>query len=86
MQTIELHIEKLVLHGFSPHHRHHIGDAVQAELSRLFSERGIPPGFTGGVQLPVINAGSFSMQPGSQPGSIGKNIAGSIYKGFYNGR
>jgi hypothetical protein len=32
---IHLHIEELVLHGFDPHDRHAIGDAVAAELRRL---------------------------------------------------
>ena len=39
--NIELHIGELVLHGFQPADRHRIGDAVQAELSRLVTERSI---------------------------------------------
>ncbi len=31
--NIELHIEELVLHGFSPNDRHAIGEAVQRELT-----------------------------------------------------
>ena len=38
--NIELHIEELVLHGFSPRDRDAIGEAVQRELTRLFVEQG----------------------------------------------
>lgn len=41
-ENIELHIEKLVLHGFAPGAHSRIGEAVQQELTRLFLEQGVP--------------------------------------------
>ena len=42
-QPIDLHIDKLVLYGFSPGDRYRIGDSVETELVRLLTEQGIPP-------------------------------------------
>ncbi len=41
-QKVDLHIEELVLHGFSPGDRFRIGEAVELELTRLITEQGIP--------------------------------------------
>lgn len=40
--SIELRIEELILHGFSPGDHHRIGAAVERELGHLLSERGLP--------------------------------------------
>jgi len=39
--NINLHIDELVLNGFSPFDRYVIGDAVQRELSRLLESEGL---------------------------------------------
>jgi hypothetical protein len=43
MESVELHIEQLVLHGFAPHEKGLIVQALEAELVRLLSEYGVPP-------------------------------------------
>ncbi len=40
-RVIEVHIAELVLHGFDPHDRRTISDAVSRELARLFTKRGL---------------------------------------------
>ena len=40
-RSIELHIEELLLHSFSPGDQYHIGEAVEQELSRLLADRGV---------------------------------------------
>jgi len=34
---IEVLIDELVLHGFEPHERHTLGDAIRGELARLLT-------------------------------------------------
>ena len=41
--NIELEIDELVLHGVAPTDRVAVGEAVQHELTRLLTERGVPP-------------------------------------------
>ena len=81
-QTIEVYIDKLVLHGFSPHQRTGIAAAVEAELTRLFSEGGIPHGLQSGGNIPVLNAANFSVNNNFKGKAIGNKIAGSVYKSF----
>lgn len=38
---VHVHVEELVLHGFEPADRNRIGAAVQQELARLVTERGV---------------------------------------------
>ena len=80
--TIEVYIDKLVLQGFSPHQRHDIAAAVEAELTRLFSEGGIPHGLQSGGNITLMNTRSFSVHKDSKGKTIGNKIAGSVYKSF----
>jgi hypothetical protein len=79
-QNIEVYIDQLVLHGFSPHQHHDIAAALEAELTRLIAERGIPHGLQSKGNIPVMNAANFSINKNSKGKSIGNKIAGSVYK------
>ena len=81
-QNIELHIEELVLHGFLPGDRRHIAAAVEAELTRLFTEQGLPPALAAGTAVPTVDAGAFQMAPDAKPAAVGQQIAGNVYNGF----
>jgi hypothetical protein len=81
-QTIELYIDELVLHGFSPHQRYDIAGAVESELRRLLIEQGIPSSLKTGINAPLLNAGTFNMNKDSKVETIGHEIAGSVYKSF----
>ncbi|HEY1166162.1 MAG TPA: hypothetical protein VGE90_13370 [Chitinophaga sp.] len=76
--NIELHIEELVLHGFQPGDRQRIGLAVQQELTRLFTEQGLPPGLSSGGAVPSLDAGSFQQAPNAKPAAVGQQIANSV--------
>ena len=80
--NIHLHIDELVLHGFTPGDRYRIADAVQGELSRMFLERGVPPALANGASLGRMNAGSFSMGVAAQPETTGGQIAEAVYGGL----
>jgi hypothetical protein len=74
-RPIELHIEELVLHGFDPHQRHAIGDAVHGELARLLAAHGIPS--AGTVDVARLDGGSFALRPGAR--AAGEGVARSVH-------
>lgn len=78
--NVELHIEELVLHGFPQDHL--IGEAVERELSRLFTERGVPPSLARGGDLPHLDAGAFQINPELGAEAVGARIARSLYGGL----
>jgi len=77
--NVELHIEELVLRGFSPGDRYRIGDAVERELSRLFTEQGTPPSLARGGDIGRLDGGSFEAKPGSRAETIGIQAARAVY-------
>jgi hypothetical protein len=81
-QNIELHIEELVLHGFAPKDRYAIGEAVQRELTRLFSEQGVHPALGKGYGVAKLDGGAFQVKQGSKADTIGVQVARSVYGGL----
>lgn len=81
-QGIDLNIEELVLYGFSPGDRYLIGQGVKHELTRLFTEQGIPSPLSQNRKGIKMDAESFKLFPGSKPERIGYQIARSVFKGF----
>lgn len=81
-QTIEVNIDELVLHGFSPLERYQVAADLQAELSRLFTEKGLPLSFNNAVMIERLNAGSFQFNKDNKKVSAGSQIAGSVYNSF----
>ena len=82
--NIELYIDELVLHGLSVHDRYAIAEAVQNELTRLFTEQGIPSSISEQKNILSLKAGTFNFQQHSDDVAVGNNIGSSIYKGFTN--
>ncbi|UBF24836.1 hypothetical protein K9N68_24735 [Kovacikia minuta CCNUW1] len=80
--NLQLHIEELVLHGFARSDRDRISTAIQQELTRLFTENGIPPSLAQGGQIGQLNGGTFEMTTGTKPEAAGIQIAQSIYGGL----
>ena len=80
--NVELHIEELVLHGFSPNDRYAIGEAVQSELTRLFIEQGVHPSLGMGYEVAKLDGGAFHVKQGSRADAIGAQVAQSVYGGL----
>jgi hypothetical protein len=80
--AVDLHIEELVLDGFNPGDRHRIGAAVEAELARLFAERGVSPSLAWGAELATLDGGSFDVAPGAGPEQVGGQVAQAVYGGL----
>jgi hypothetical protein len=78
--AIELHIEELVLHGFSVNDRFCIGDAVERELSRLIEERGLKGLANEHLNIERLDGGAFQAAPGAKPQSIGIQLAQAIHR------
>ena len=85
--SVTLRIEELVLHGFPPGDRYRIADAVERELRRLLTERGVPTEWATSALLPVdsVSAGGFELAPGARPDRVGSQIAEAIYGGLGGG-
>jgi hypothetical protein len=79
---IDLHIEELVFHGFSRADRYRIGQAVEHELGRLFTEQGMPPSLARSGEIASLDGGSFEARPGSGTEAIGAQVARAVYGGL----
>jgi hypothetical protein len=82
---VELHIEELVLEGFPLGDRYRIGEALEAELTRLLEERGVPGSFISGKEIDGIHGGSFDVVLGCGADRIGSQVAKAVYGGLRRG-
>ncbi len=80
--NVELHIEELVLHGFAASDRRAIATAVEAELGRLLTVKGLPASFGAARMVGTVDAGSFEVTRDSAPLELGQDIARSVYRGL----
>ncbi len=80
--SVELHIEELVLHGFAPCDRHRIGEAVQHELTRLLTERGLPATLSTGQEIDRLNGETFQLNALSKSDATGTQVARAVYGGL----
>ena len=81
-KNIELHIEELVLEGFEHVDKHRIAEAVERELTNLFTERGIPRSLADGGEISRLNGGAFQVALNSRPETIGAKVAQAVYGGL----
>jgi hypothetical protein len=76
---IDLHIEDLVLRGFSPLDGAALRDSIESELTRLIETRGLKASEGSDLSIDAIDAGRFKVAPGARPQATGAQIAQSIY-------
>jgi hypothetical protein len=81
-RAVNLHIEELVLHGFSRGERFEIGDAVERELSRLFSEPDNSQSLAETASKDSVDGGSFRISQGARSAAIGTQVANAVYGGL----
>ena len=81
-QSIHLHIEELVLHGFAPGDRHRISEAVEQELTRLISERPVFCNTRKNISRDHVDGGNFQMANPARPNAVGAQIAGAVMGGI----
>lgn len=80
--SIELHIGELVLHGFEASAGYVIGDALERELARLFSEQGLPPAMMQAAEIEYLKSSLSNLAPDVAAEEIGRRIAQSVYGGL----
>ncbi|HEX7239473.1 MAG TPA: hypothetical protein VF263_04330 [Longimicrobiaceae bacterium] len=80
--NVELTIQRLVLHGMEPAAGHGLRAAIEAELTRLIVEEGLPPSLAGGGEIPRLPGGTFDVPAGAKPAAVAAQVARSIYGGM----
>jgi hypothetical protein len=77
---VEIVIDELVLHGYSPAERYAIGDSLSRELERLVMEQPFQPHES--VDIPMLKAAPVNLPASSKPDLVGSQVAQSVYKGL----
>lgn len=80
--NIELQIEELVLHGFAQKDRGRIQRAIEQELTRLLTERGVPASLSQSREIQQLQGSSFNVRAGMGVEAIGSQVAQAIYGGM----
>lgn len=78
MNSIEIHVEELILEGFAPADRHRIADAVAHELTLRLRELRLPAVPDGAIDLPMADGGTFPLGHASSTRSVGAGIAHAL--------
>jgi hypothetical protein len=79
---VEVHIEELVLHGFSSRDRHRIAYAVRLELGRLIGAAGDADFLKRPLAIERLNGGTIKITPGAKPYAAGTTIASAVFRGL----
>ncbi|MGB3653857.1 MAG: hypothetical protein WBA41_21955 [Rivularia sp. (in: cyanobacteria)] len=83
--NLKLNIEQIILEGVDVprSQRPRLQAAVSAELSRLLTEKGVPPHLQNGGAISSIPA-TVNVTKSIKPEQMGREIAQSIYGGMVN--
>ena len=81
-RSIQVNIERLVLHGFPAKNRLAAGRALERELGRLLAEHGAPPALLNASRIETLDVGTIALTNETNPERIGTQIARSLYDGF----
>ncbi|MBD2490840.1 hypothetical protein [Aulosira sp. FACHB-615] len=81
--NIELQIEELVLHGFAQKDRGRIQRAIEQELTRLFTEQGVPGSLSRSYEIQQLQGSAFNVRAGMGVEAIGSQVAQAIYGGIW---
>lgn len=77
---VEIVIDELILHGFSPAERYAVGDSLSLELERLMTDQGYQP--RENVDIPVFKTAPIKLQPNAKSGDVGAKVAQAVHKGL----
>lgn len=79
---LDLHIDRLVLEGFSPAEGRVVGRALERELARLVARDGLPAGLDARGSIPRIDAGTVGLGRTARPAAAGRQLARRVYNGL----
>ncbi len=77
---VEIVIDELILHGFSPAERYAIGDSLSQELERLVVEQGFQAHQN--ADIPVLKAAPVKLQPDAKSDQVGSQVAQAVFGGL----
>jgi hypothetical protein len=77
---VEILIDELILHGFSPAERYAIGDSLSQELERLILDQGYQA--RENVEIPVFKTAPIKLHPDAKSDTIGTQVAQAVYGGL----
>lgn len=82
--NINIQIEKLVLEGvsISPSQGRLLQAAVEAELGRLLTVKGLPENWQADGLVSRLPGGAIQLELGTNPTQMGQQIAQKIYRGM----
>ena len=79
-QSVDLHIEELVLDGFAHGERYAIGEAVERELSLLLLEQGTPASLQSDNATDQLRGETFNPPRVMTSSVVGRQIASAVYR------
>jgi len=80
--NLELHIENLILQDLPHLDQAQLSVVIQQELTRLFTERGIPASLQQPHSIVSLDGGAFTVSPDASLKTVGSQIARAVYGGF----
>jgi len=84
--TIDLRIEELVLHGFSPSEARRVGSTLEVELGRLLGGGDPPQMLAADAEIASIDAGRISSPTTAKPEFTSAELAKAIFGGLSHGQ
>jgi hypothetical protein len=84
-EVVEIRIEELVLHGFSPGDRHRIAGALKRELTRLVGEGTALKNLASPRAVAQIDGGAIRVEAKTNAAATGRRIARAVYRSLQRG-
>ena len=81
-KAINLHINKIVLHGVDQLNRGQLGLALEQELHRLISNQGLHGSLKQSTFVNYVSARPISINSRVHEKQLGRQIASSVYRGM----
>ncbi len=78
--TIEIVIDRIVLHGYDQLDRSHLRAVIQEQLTRMLTEQGLSHTFLQQTEYETLTSESLSNKKGQSAGVIGREIASGIFR------
>lgn len=81
-RQIDFHIDEVVLHGFDGLEAAAFRSALERELARLLTERGLPQTWTVDAHMAHLDGGHITAAPNVAALDVGRQVARAVYGGF----
>jgi len=81
---IHLHIDRVLLDGIAVEQPHVLRSALEVELAGRLAEGGLAAEFRARTALPRAAGGAISVERKAGAAQLGRQIAGSVYRGIGN--